>query len=416
MRRGPWHQFGDRSQRLALEQLEHGNGVGVVISPRDLTFQNAVRYAREYRELGADVMIDQQFYVPEFRNTRLNSYPIAEYRSRASQLSRIGDNALDGLAQRLHDIHESLGADGVIAPALAYEAGRRDIHELNARLFGAARRAGDALGIPTYATVMIGRSATSSEENVLEALSHATSLDSAGWYYGFEFGLERIPTSLQSVMRCCAGGLLLACTGKPVLHAYAGPMALLSFGFGATATGIGHFQNLWHFSPRRWQASTGTGGGGDAPPRLFSRALWGTIIYPDEVSQLPLQLQEQVLTRSPFCLPVFSTPRGSWQRWDANKHLVHVVCSVVAEMSVESDPETNAEFAIEVLEGAVALHAQIAAGGVQLADETSGYQRNWLTAMRSLQSERRADFRYLHLMRAPDGVSGDVGRRGVRQG
>ena len=52
MRRGPWHQFGDRSQKLALEQLEQGTGVGVILSPRDLQTHNANNYAQQYHALG----------------------------------------------------------------------------------------------------------------------------------------------------------------------------------------------------------------------------------------------------------------------------------------------------------------------------------------------------------------------------
>ena len=43
MNRGAWHQCGDRSQRLVIEQLEAGRGVGVILSPRDLTRDRAGR-------------------------------------------------------------------------------------------------------------------------------------------------------------------------------------------------------------------------------------------------------------------------------------------------------------------------------------------------------------------------------------
>ena len=113
--------------------------------------------------------------------------------------------------------------------------------------------------------------------------------------------------------------MTLACTGRPVLHAYAGPLGLLSFGFGASAVGIGHSQNLWKFTRVRWQPTVAQGGGGDAPPRFFSTALWGTIIYPDETIQLSVNLRTQILTQSPFSAPVASNVE--WTRWDSGKHL-----------------------------------------------------------------------------------------------
>ena len=50
MRRGPWHQFGDKSQKLVEEQLEHNVGVGVIISPRDLALHKAIEYAQKYQK------------------------------------------------------------------------------------------------------------------------------------------------------------------------------------------------------------------------------------------------------------------------------------------------------------------------------------------------------------------------------
>lgn len=192
MRRGPWHQFGDRSQLLALEQLQQGAGVGVIISPRDLVWHKAIEYSQRYHGVGAHVLIDHQFYVPHFSNPNLNSYPTSSHRTRASELHQITDSDIAALATVLHMINGQLSTNGLIAPALVYEAGRPDIVELNSRLFGAAKQAGDALGIPTYATVILGRSASSSDQVLSTILSQATALNCDGFYYGFEFSPERI--------------------------------------------------------------------------------------------------------------------------------------------------------------------------------------------------------------------------------
>jgi hypothetical protein len=59
MRRGVWHQCGDRSQKLAAEQLQRGVGVGVVISPRDLAYNGAMDYAKQYHDLGTAVLTER---------------------------------------------------------------------------------------------------------------------------------------------------------------------------------------------------------------------------------------------------------------------------------------------------------------------------------------------------------------------
>lgn len=390
MRRGAWHQFGHMSQRLALEQLEQGSGVGVIISPRDLSHPNAQSYAAQYHDLGAEVLIDQQFHVPHFSNKNLASYPTSQYRTTASQLHQLTDQELADLGKGMQQINGDLATDAVIAPAVVYEAGRPDIVRLNARLFAASKSVGDALSIPTLATVVLGSSVTSADHTVRSILSHATALDADGWYYAFEFGAERIPSSRERVLRCCMAGLTLVCTGEPVLHAYAGPMGLLSFAFGATAAGVGHFQNLWQFNTGRWGPTEQQGGGGDAPPRFFSAPLWGTIVHPDETVQLPQSLRNQILTDSPFRTP--------WDRWQANKHLVYAICSTIATVASQVDPRECAQTVKSVLSGAVNLHAQIASLGVSLRDQTKTYQANWINALDDLLSMHGSDFDYLELL------------------
>jgi hypothetical protein len=225
MRRGAWHQCGDRSQLLVQEQLERGAGVGVILSPRDLSRPNALEYAGRYRALGAETLLDHQFYVPDFTNPKLNTYAISALRAGISTLNRISDADLTEFENQLRIDHQELGATAVLAPAVVYEAGRMDIVQLNARLFGASKRVGDQLHIPTYATIVLGRSVTAADETTDSILSYATALNSDGWYFAFEFEDERLPSSRVSVRRCCSAGLTLACTGKPLARVCGSPGA-----------------------------------------------------------------------------------------------------------------------------------------------------------------------------------------------
>jgi len=398
MRRGAWHQCGDRSQLLVAEQLEQGAGVGVILSPRDLARPKALEYAARYRALGAETLLDHQFYVPDFTNPKLNTYAISALRAGISTLNRVSDADLVEFENQLRIDNQELGATAVLAPAVVYEAGRMDIMQLNSRLFGAAKRVADQLRVPTYATIVLGRSVTASDVTMASVLSNATALNSDGWYFAFEFEEERLPSSRDSVQRCCSAGLTLACTGKPVLHAYAGPLGLLSFGFGATGIGLGHNQKLWRFTRDHWQSPAGgQGGGGDAPPRFFSSALWGTIIYPDETVQLDAQLRAQVLTPSPFCTAALTG--RAWPRWDSGKHLVNVLASTFAQMAAVQNPRANAQAAIDRLSGAVTIHARIEQAGLFLADSTNVYQDNWRLAMQDVLNGRSGDYDYLDLLR-----------------
>ena len=283
----------------------------------------------------------------------------------------------------------------VIAPAVVYEAARPDIVSLNQRLFQAAKAVGDSTGKPTYATVFLGSSVASSEVTMDSVLSNATALDCDGWYYGFEFPAERVPSNENDIYRSLSCGLTLAATGKPVLHGYAGLNGLLSQGFGATGVAVGHSQNLWKFSRERWEPPAGSGGGGDAPPRFFSTELWGTLIFPDESQQLREDLRSLILTQSPFSQQL--TP-GLWSRWDANKHLIYLICSTIDSMSDTATARECCERALEILDNAIDRHEDIEEELIDLKDDTNIYQESWRDAVRRLLADNGDDFDFLELM------------------
>jgi len=402
MKRGAWHQFGDRSQLLALEQLAQGFGSGVVISPRDISRERAVELSPEYADANADVMIDPQFYLPDSKVGRLSTYEeLVAFRQSAAHLHKMPDQQVAALQTALHKLCHELHVSAVISPAVIYEAGRPDIVELNAKLFGAAKSVGDALGVPTLATLVVGASATSSDQTTESIVSDATSLSADGWYFSFESGEDRIPGSHNLILRLGKTGLALACTGKPLFLAFAGPVALLAPAFGATAVGIGHSQNLWQFTRERWEPQDGNGGGGgDAPPRLFSTSLWGTIIYQDEFALLSEGLRAAILTATPFSAPVsVSPPYLPWGRWEAGKHMVTLLCRHATNALQELDAEKACEKATAHLTAAVILHSKVAGEGIQLADGSNSYQNSWRAALESLRASCADQFEFLRMIR-----------------
>ena len=146
------------------------------------------------------------------------------------------------------------------------------------------------------------------------------------------------------------------------------PLVFCRSAAAAPGVGVGHSQNLWGFTRERWEPPTNQGGGGgDAPPRFFSTALWGTIVYPDEVVRLPSGIATQVLTHSPYSSgSVTASGTLQWSRWDANKHLVDRVCQTVGTIAANASPRQNAQSAATILQQAVTLHGRIAGTGLAL--------------------------------------------------
>lgn len=399
MRRGAWHQCGHNSQKLVGELMQAGLGVGAIISPKDLALENAKQYSTDYRALGKGVLFDPQFYEPEFLAGKLATYPTSAFRQSIGALGALQPSAMTALTQALETENRELGCEALIAPAVTYEAARPDIVALNARLFDAAKAAGDAIGIPTYATVVLGNSTTTSDV-AHTILSNATALNADGWYYACEFDAqERLPTDVDAVYRYGSAGLTLACTGKPVLHACAGPLANISYGAGARGVGLGIWQNLWGFNRARFQPATGQGGGGDAPPRYFSVPLWGTIVHPDETLQLTTAQQAQVMQHSPY-----SQGLGigvTWPTWESRKHHVHMIATATEPLAQMVNARQAMTAAAAALKSANALHTAIRNTGIQLRDNTDTYQSPWAAAGTRMLAQNTDDYDWLELSGGP---------------
>lgn len=396
MRRGVWHQLGFNTQLVVKEFVRAGVGVGVIVSPKDLAHDKALEHASQYRSDGADVLLDPQFYVPEYSAGKVGTYPTAAFRQSITTLGAVTERDMDGLARALEDENRKFGTSAVVAPALPYEAARPDIEALNSRLFRAAKKAGDAIGVPTYGTIAISQ--TLSNMNLVErALSSATAEEAAGWYSTFEFKKERLPTDVDDVFRFANASLTLACTGAPVLHAFAGPLSILSFGSGATGTSVSFWQNMWGFSRERWKDNPDQqGGGGNAPPRFFSGPMWGTIVYPDETALIDRDLRMEVMQSTSYSGP---TAGGlPWEKWESYRHLLLCISEGVNDLAAAATAREAMEMAAARLERAVDLCRRIERK-VALRDDTSKYQSVWLEAARKMLAEKGADYDYFEMTR-----------------
>ena len=396
MQAGVWYQMGDKSQVMVRDLLKKGIGVGVILSQRDLSAENAKRYAANYRMRGADVLVDMQFYNPGFSNPKLLTYPSKELRLPMSRLLRQSDDYYKRVAAVTTQLNSTLQTSAVLAPSLVLEAARPEFANTNRRLLQAARVAATDLGLPLLATVALGRSITAADEPLMRALSDATSLDCDGWYFAFEFPPCRVPYTKEDVRRLGTALLMLACTGKPVLHAFAGLLAPLSLTWGATGAAIGHSQNLWKFVRERWEPTSGAGGGGGAPSRFFSSALWGTIVYPDETRRLSEVLRSAVMTPSPYAERAMRDQE--WSRWDSHKHLLYVVGKVtqaIAGISSRTDRERQVG---AVLKSAVRMHHRVLKFIPSLKDGTDKYQAGWADALRKVRAQRSEEYEYLSLL------------------
>ncbi len=398
---GFWHQCGDRSQTIALEQLKLGNGVGVILSPRDLTYANAKLRGKQYEAHGASVLVDPQFYLPTSSLGPKDGWDLSPFHLPAAKLAKLSPTAVSALSRHLAAISKACSCSGIIAPAVILEAGHPEVVDANRVLFAAAKTAGDSIGVPTYCCIPVGHSVVQSSAEIANALAAATSNTSSGWLLAWEFGAGRLPASTSAVQAFGSACVALATSGKPVLHLCAGPLAILSPAFGCKAAGVCHSQNTWKLDRSRFIKKKKGGGGGDAPPRYFSSGLWGTLVFPDEYAALTPSQRAAVHTPTPFSLGVRATPpfnRAQLPKWDTNKHLLFAIGNRVKKLTALGSARAAAVAAKKDLDSAAGLHASIAASGKVLKDETAAYQQAWSKSIELVLAAHKNDYDFLDLL------------------
>lgn len=400
MKRGMWHQLGDRGQKIALEQFEHGIGAGVVISPRDLSHAQAISYSSQYRDLGADILFDPQFYVPSNRVGKISTYEdLLDFRVSESKLIQHSQSEFKRLAKALKSFARDLQCSAVMSPAVAMQAGQPEAVQLNLDLLRTAKDAANDLEIPVYATVPVGDSLALSESELSEVLSSFTSNEVDAWVLMLDTGADGICRSEQHLASLCKTVLRLAQTGLPVMHGCAGPNCLLSMAAGATSIGVAHSKNMWRLPLSRFENTEG-GGGGDAPPRLFSKSLWSTFVFPDELVQMPTSIRDKVLSESPWHdLDPLSPEyfRSDISKWDTNKHLIYVLGQSIEEILTHESVAVRQGMVLELLESAALLHDEISEY-YSVKDSADMHQAMWVRGLQKFIRDHKSDLEYLDML------------------
>lgn len=395
MKRGPWHQCGHQSQNVVADQLAQGNGAGVILSIVNVTKKRLVEIAADYRAAGADILLDLQLYNPGFSSEALKPYGLAEARQTTGALRNLTSAQLTSISRQIRSHNEEVGATAVLAPAIVYLPERMDIVSINEQLFEASASAAKSLGVPVYATLVLGNAFKSSPELADATLSRATNLPADGWYFSIENDREPVPADEDLVSLLLNSVLTLSCTNTPVMNAFAGPASLLSISVGATAVGIGHWKNLWQFDPGRFNVAEKSGGSTPAP-RYFSSHLWSTLVLPDETANIGEALWSRIQSPSPFAPR--SSSDGSWSLRASHNHLLHVLGTQISERMEASTVSDIARQTIADLLQASRTHSAIEQRLGVLRDGLNLHQHVWAGAITRILAQREGDFAYLDLI------------------
>lgn len=354
--RGAWHQLGYQSAATARDVFPKsgGGGVGAILSPKDEGWSGCQSDAAQFRRHGKSVMWDPQFFRLDFQNGYSADYLTNPYRVSLHRNGGLAVTDQSGLARALEITNRDLQTAAVIAPAVCVEASNSRSMDINELLFMLAKQAGDALGIPTLASIPIAASASASEAEIHTIIRRVTSWNAGGWYLLYDFDGNAVPsefTRLQLWARTC---LDLAATGKPLILGYQGLLSVVSVGLGAHGIALGQFQTLWHFDPNHW-AGTTPGPIRRASTKFFSVPLWHPLRFPDDFPTLPSPQADPFLTPSPWSqIPQARQVAARWGDADARRHFMYTTTQWIDAAMALPTPRERAIHAKEHLDQAMA--------------------------------------------------------------
>jgi len=257
---------------------------------------------------------------------------------------------------------------------------------------------GDELGIPTYATVCLSHSVLVSDRSTSDILTNVTALNCDGYYLSIQTD-SRIVNKREELLLLAKIILTLASTGRNVFHAFAGPLSLFTICFGAKSVGLGQCRNLWNFSRIRFDinAPKNEGRNGGAV-RLFSKNLWGTFVYPEELTSIQTSLASQLLTRSPFTLNLNIEGTIPIRKAVAQNHLLYVIGTTIENLiSTCPSYKDRTNEVISMLRNAEELIFNIRRQKT-FKDETFSYQQQWRNVLETSLDLYADQFAFLELL------------------
>ncbi len=413
---GAWHQLGAGTHEIAYELLQDNIGEGAIFSHKDLEFRLARGSAHGINTLGKGVLWDPQFFDPEHKPKHSLTYPTQEFRCTEEELIGLSETGKSTLSSALEQVNRDLHCRAVLAPALLYQAGSTKIQAVNRMLFACAKRAGDAIGVPTLASIPFGHSTCVDDSGITAVLNAATSLPADGWYVVFEFSGENYPRKKAEVIRCANACIGLAAVRPNLIFGYGGHLSLPVMAWGAAGAGIGHQKTLWQFLRRRFEdddseqakAELKKGGGGKKQiPHFFSSSLWQRLIYTTEVESvltLPSSFHSKILVPTDYSPAI--QPGQPFKPWDleqSHKHMLTAWANAITHLSAIPCLSSRNEEAVRQMNEQLKLLEELEPHGISFKSSFKAKHLDmWKDVSTELRTRRSSDFEWAELRRGLD--------------
>lgn len=234
------------------ELLEKWHSGTVILSPRDLDYQQMEKFSTKVIALGGEVLCDPQFYLPRADHEGLTQHT---YWPNGYTTAGFTNNHLKAMLQKLWDDYcIKLNVSAFIVPGCYASDIDQEWLDYHDNIIAALT---DFTGKPKYATLCLSVDVLRSEEKIHALLSHVEQWNVDGFYVVPEHSGQYFvddPLWLVNLMDLCAGLKLMS---KTVIVGYSNhqnlPLALA----GADAIASGTFVNVRKFSLAKFREDEG---------------------------------------------------------------------------------------------------------------------------------------------------------------
>lgn len=391
-------QMGHGMMAMNLELLRNfgdGEQSGVIIWPRTLRQDQLERHASEIRELGAALLFDSCFYVPDTSRWKILDLP---YWS-GVDFNTIDFAGKDGIefCRRVIDYQvDVLHVTEVLLPGRYIDVRNEDWLEMHANFAKVAAEMN--IGIPIYATVALGPDLICDMPSFDAVMNEVVGYPVDGVYC-----LYNSPSFLCNndlfLMNLLSGFLSLSLAKKSIILGYANQQDLLFAAAGVETVATGNFRNVRSFNPAIFDVEE------EAERK---RATWyydGQSLCEFRLQQLGLAYQRLGMRGSfgpetQYSESMLQSPNPATVRWrepDAFKHYITVLRD--QWLSFEGRVRRERHAVVEVLhQSAQQNMTSYQNQGMHLVDraaDTASALPAWRSALGSFRTAESARLRSL---------------------
>jgi hypothetical protein len=246
-------QFGYGMMEHCRVLLDSWGGGSVILSPRDLTDDQLVRFGSAIREIpGGDIMLDPQFYLPHSDHEKLcnHAYWPTDY---ATTLFWQGQ-ALSRLLDSLRDLNGRIGCSRFVLPGLFATTIDDDWGETQRAVLEEARARSDNASL--ISTIAISADAVRDANQIADLIERAETWNVPTYYVVCEHPngqyLVDDPNWIANVLDLSAG---LRLAGSQVILGYCTHQMLAASAAGVNAIASGTWMNVRSFPPEKFNAT-----------------------------------------------------------------------------------------------------------------------------------------------------------------